>query len=661
MPLAKWANVARQFNNSNTESPTGYRRSPTGTEAVGLLAGRLHSTAGFRAFLNSGNEIGVAIKNAFVGDNAALGSIFEDEAVIIPNPQIPYRMKDENFFVKNDSNNGSKSGLREVLYYGGAFTSLRLRTSGIEVSASGGKGYDIEIDYTVIDPDNHIIHLVELKKGLGAQKKGDAVQLIRASQVLAYHYAKVHPGKKLRFKFYFVAGDATDPANIVFYANGQNVNLFEVLTSVGFAELVGMDAARVMRIMRLRPREQKKYAAILLEFEKIMFSDAAAGKTNIHYIPDLIKRLPSNAAARLPEWLAFTTSVSDRVARLKALDDVAPLLFKKRELSKKLKTPGMTNAMEANVFGEWLACVKALSENIAVRDEKREKYKRIIAFTKGVSLARPPTFTLAEKLELRADALGAKRYKMHTVNAAQKRTGNWYTNGQRIAGMQQNLQRLMQTGGGSITRNKLPPFTAWAKRLAGLPISAQAQKSASYQKLLKMANNFGEVIGTRKSGATNNYEAQILSANNGPAIRAVLGKIKANSKLAANRKKALMSLGIQRNAQLTQATLNLARQQAGLPARQSPSRRANNGGAGPAPRRNNGASGSAAQRQASPPKPKPNAGQTARMNALVRLGGMNARELNSALKSLGLTPAQLKKMNRRQKANEFVSKSLASR
>ena len=400
-----------------------------------------------------------------------------------------------------------------------------------------------------------------------------------------------------------------------------------------------------------------------------MCSDAAEGKNTIHYIPDLIKRLPANAASRIPEWMEFTTSVSDRVARLKALDDVAPLLFRKRELSAQLKKGAVTNAQQANAFGEWLACVKALSENVAVRDEKREKYREIIKFTKGVTMATAPKFTLADKLRLRAEALGSKRYKMNAVSNSQKRTGNWYTNGQRIAQMQQNLQSLMKSGGGSVTRNKLGPFKAWANRLRGLPIGATAKASVSYQRLVKMANNFGSVLGTRpKVGPANNYEAQILGANNGRAIMNVISKIRGNSKLSANRKAALARLGLQRNAQLTQAALNLARQRAGVAA--------NQGGAGPAPRGNNGGArrqasppksksaakgnNGGARRQASPSKPKVN-NSAATMNALRRAAVMDAKALNAGLKSLGVTPAQLKTMNRSAKVNAYVSKSVGAR
>lgn len=651
-PLAKWTNVSRQFSNSNTESPTAYRRNLTGTEAMGLVANRLYKTSGYRGLINSGNEIGVAIKNAFVGDNAALGSIFEDEAVIIPNPQIPLRLKDADFFTKNNSANGSRSGLREILEYGGGFTSLRLRTTGVPgVVAAAGKGFDIEIDYTVINPVAHIIHLIELKKGLGAQKKGDAIQLIRASQVLAYHYSKVHPGKTPKFKFYFVAGDALDPANIVFYANGQPPNLFQVLTAKGFAQLVGMDADRILRIMRIRPQEQKKYTRVLLALEELMLSGSPS-ETTVHYIPELIKRLPASFANKIPEWMEFTGALSDRVARLKALDDIGPLVFKKRLLSKALRSENRSMGSEEQLFSEWLGCVHALSENIAVREDKREKYKKIMKFTKGVPW-RPQTFTLAEKLMLRAVVLGDKRYKMNDVANSEKRSGNWYTDGEKIKEMKNSLNALMRGEGASKTRNKLKPFQIWVKRFSALPISATSKTSASYKRLATMAENFARVVTTRGGGAANGngYEGRIINANNKATILQLLGNIGRNSKLSANRKSALKKLLLLRNQQLTQITIARQRQQAGVAA--------NNGGAGPSRQSPNRRGGAA--RQASPPKPKGGNNQMAKLTAMAASAKMTVPRLKEEIKKMNPNANIARLKTRNAAVNEYVSKSLAAR
>jgi hypothetical protein len=658
-PLKTWAALSRQFNNSNTESPTGYRRSPTGKEAMGLVVGGLYGGAGVRALINSKNEIGVALKNAFVGDNAALGSIFEDEAVIIPDPHIPLRLKDVDFFKKADSNSGKETDLKAILTYGGAFTSLRLRTTDINgVRPSGGKGVDIEIDYTLIDPVNHVIHLVELKKGLGAQKKGDAIQLVRAGEVLKYHYKKIHSERVPKFHYYFVAGDAIDPVDVVFFSDGVPGLNFKVLTAEGYASLIGMSFERLRKIMLIRPGEQKKYAKTLFALEQLM---AGNGGNTVHYIPNLMQKMTAEQKSQVPNWMSFSSAVGNRVARLKQLDDIGPLIFKKRDLSKKLRSPGLTPTVESRLFSEWLGCVQALSKNPVVREEKRIKYNEIIKRTAGVTII-PPNLTLSEKLQLRAEQLGSKRYITHGVPATMVRSGNWYTAGQRIAELKESLNKIMKgQSNGASTRNKLAPFKRWVERFKGAPINATARSSKTYLQLAKMANNYAQVLSTGVSSA-NTYENNISKANNTTSLLTIAAAISKNGKLTKERKSALAKLVGIRNSMLTAQNLAAARQQAGLPARQSPPRRVNNGGAGPAPRRNNGANGSAARRQASPPKPKVAANNIQRrLNLALEIASMSSKNKDAALKKLGVTPANLRAMNARQKVNAYISKSLAPR
>ena len=646
-PLKTWAALSRQFNNSNNESPTGYRRSPTGTEAMGLVVGGLYGGAGVRALINSKSEIGVALKNAFVGDNAALGSIFEDEAVIIPDPHIPLRLKDVDFFKKADSNRGKETDLKAILKYGGAFTSLRLRTTDINgVRPSGGKGVDIEIDYTLIDPVNHVIHLVELKKGLGAQKKGDAIQLVRAGEVLEYHYKKIHSERVPTFHYYFVAGDAIDPVDVVFFSNGVADINFKVLTAEGYANFIGMDIERLRKIMLIRPREQAKYAKTLFALEQLMTGN---GNT-VHYIPNLMKRMTAEQRSQVPNWMAFSTAIGNRVARLKHLDEIGPLIFKKRDLSKKLRAGGITAAVESRMFSEWLGCVEALSKNPVVKEEKRIKYKQIIKRTTGVSII-PPNLTLSEKLKLRAEQLGPKRYITHGIPANMVRGAEWYTAGQRIAELKESLNKIMKgQSNGVSTRNKLAPFKRWVERFKGAAINATARSSKTYLQLARMANNYAQVLSTGV-GTANTYENNISKANNTNSLLVILNAIGKNSKLTKERKKALAKLVGIRNNMLTAQNLAAARRQAGLPARQSPSRRANNG-----------ANGSAARRQASPPKPKVAANNTQRRLSLaLEVASMSTKNRDSALKKLGVPAANLSAMNRSQKVNAYISKSLASR
>jgi hypothetical protein len=616
---------------------------------MGLVIGGLYGGSGVRALINSKSEIGVALKNAFVGDNAALGSIFEDEAVIIPDPHIPLRLKDVDFFKKADSNNGKETDLKAILKYGGAFTSLRLRTTDIVgVRPSGGKGVDIEIDYTLIDPEHHIIHLVELKKGLGAQKKGDAIQLVRASEVLKYHYKKIHGASVTpKFHYYFVAGDAIDPVDVVFFSNGVTDVNFKVLTAEGYANLIGMNFESLRKIMLIRPREQKKYAKTLFALEQLMSGN---GGNAVHYIPNLMQKMTAEQKRQVPNWMAFSTAVGNRVARLKQLDDIGPLIFKKRDLSKKLRAGGITAAAEARMFSEWLGCVQALSKNPVVREEKRTKYSEIIKRTTGVTII-PPNLSLSEKLQLRAEQLGAKRYITHGVPANMARSGNWYTAGQRISQLKESLNQIMKgQSNGASTRNKLAPFKRWVERFKGAPINATARSSKTYLQLAKVANNYAQVLATR-IGAANSYENNISKANNTNSLLAVVNAIGKNTKLTKERKIALQKLvGIRSNI-LNAQTLAAARRQAGLPARQSPSRRANNG-----------ANGSAARRQASPPKPKVAANNTQqRLSLALEVASMSTKKRDAALTKLGVTPANLRGMNRSQKVNAYISKSLAPR
>jgi hypothetical protein len=585
---------------------------------MALTTSGLYKTAGYRALMRSSNEIGVALKNAFVGDNAALGSIFEDEAVIIPNPQIPLRLKDVNFFTKSDSNSSSQSPFKDLLRLGGAFTSLRLRTTDINgVAASGGKGNDIEIDYTIIDPDNHVAHLVELKKGLGAQKKGDAIQLIRAGQVLSYHYAKVHPGRKLKLYYYFVAGDASDPANVVFFGNGVDPNLFQITTSEGFANLIGMDAARILRIMRIRPHEQAKYARTLFALESVMFS-SNPNRNTVAYIPDLIESLTPDQRAQIPNWMNLAVAVRNRVSRLKDLDDLGPYIFKKRQLSKQLRAGGLTNSEEKTLFSTWLGCVKKLSENTMIRPEKRSKYITILNRTKGIPL-RIPELSLSEKLSLRKEQLGPKRYATNPIPASNRRGGNWITNGQRVANLKTRLNAIMKGTGPSTRGALLSKLKGWTSSFRMAPISATAKQSKGYKELERLANNYAKIVATNTG--SNTYANRINRASNQNELVSIMENMKRNSKLTPNRKKALGRAVLLRSNQLTQSVIAKGR--------------------GESPRRTRTVNRSRSPRRA---------------NVVLNAAGMNNSELRAAASKLGVQNAST--LSRRQLVNAYVQKSL---
>ena len=453
-----------------------------------------------------------------VGYNAAIGSLFEDEALIMPDPHIPIRLKQADFAKANNSrNNGSV--MWHVIKYGGAYTSLRIRVSGIEgVPPSGGKGDDIEIDYTIIDPVKHIVYLCEFKKGYGAQKKGDAIQLNRAAVAVSYHYQAIHRVKP-KFYAFFIAGAAVDAddielpdksvdlsPNISFFSNTRNhldspgngnptPFVVHLMTAEAFAVFAGINVSKIKKIMGLRATEHAKFGDALLLFERFF---AANPTVQQQEIKELVNRFPN---VNWPNVWKLNTNQA-RVNRLLELDMIPSLVFKKREYEKTINNNRYNYVLSAGenksqVLGRWLGIVEKISKLSGVTPEGRAKYARLAKHVRnqvGNSVkAIEPNISTQEQIILRSKYLGPAAYKvkwpMTGLGSQVMRYNLSVTASRRISKLSEELTALIKTP----ANNKFQKLLNFGEKITTLPvINPTTRKSSTYAKLEKEYNRYVE-------------------------------------------------------------------------------------------------------------------------------------------------------------------------
>jgi hypothetical protein len=350
-----------------------------------------------------------------VGFDSAVGSLFEDEALILPDPHLPIRLKDEGFGAKINSANTS-SKLWNIMKYGGAYTSLRILVDGMDgLLPKGNKGNDIEIDYTLIvvddktpKHDGDLVLLGEFKKGKGATGIGDSIQLNRAAQALCWHFFKVH-GRKPKVKAYFVAGGAIDLQDIEFFAKADKLSrdistfskapvgtpfTIRLSNAIGWGNMMGLNVESIRRILRIPLDEIKKFNDALLAVENYL-------EAGIYDRAVTINTLIRNGRIRDPPALWRTSTVRDRVERLKEIDIIPSLVWRKRELEKVLLAPSTNAATQAAAFPKWLGLVQALSNMEFLSDAVKAKYARLAALYSGQRSVPPTEPNLIEKIQLR--------------------------------------------------------------------------------------------------------------------------------------------------------------------------------------------------------------------------------------------------------------------
>ena len=454
-----------------------------------------------------------------VGYDSAIGSLFEDEALILPDPHFPIRLKQANFFQYNETNNRS-SIISTIILNGGAYTSLRLRVSGVpQVPASGNKGDDIEIDYTLIDPENDIIYLCEFKKGFGAQKKGDAVQLNRAAVVLSYHYQKIHK-RKPKIYALFVAGAAVDALDIdlpdkesalsddiSFFSNTRNHTdkptnsskipfVVHLVTATGFAKFAGIPVAKVRSIMGLRNTEHVKFGDALLAFERYF---TANPDEQVVEIKNVMNKFPNR---NWPDFWKISNNQS-RVDRLIEIDAIPSLVFKKREYEKTIKNNAYnmslsTGEKKSEIIPRWLAIIELLSKFKSITPAAREKYTILAQRARGVLGASfktiQPNIDLKEQIILRRKYLGKASFSVSWPIPRIGSNGSIqsipYTSavtaGVRIQKLHDELKAILKSPNGNVWIR----VKNFGIKLRSLPVlNPTTRKSAKLMKLQQNYNN----------------------------------------------------------------------------------------------------------------------------------------------------------------------------
>jgi hypothetical protein len=420
---------------------TGIR--PGHTVPVGTVASVYGPGATFGGNLvPRGVSLGNAIIKLGVGIDSAIGSIFEDEALVLPDPHLPIRLKQANFFAAGDSDN-RESLLSTIILKGGAYTSFRISVAGfgqlnppVYVPPSGGKGDDIEIDWTLITEDE--VFLAEFKKGYGAQKKGDAVQMNRAAICISYHFQKLK-GRKPRIYSLFVAGAAIDARNIDLPdrpdALSRNITSFSrvnghldkpksggatpfvvrLVTSEGFANFAGFPVGDVKRMLGLRAQEHEKYFKAL-EFIETIFT--LNPETNFISISNAMRARPNF------KWPNFfrTNNARTRVDRLVEMDIIPSLVFKKREYEKTIKNNRYNRVVSngeksGEVVARWLGIIEILKDSKSVKSEFRRKYQMLYDTARSrlgaTFIAIKPNIDNKEQILLRSKYLGSEAYKVN--------------------------------------------------------------------------------------------------------------------------------------------------------------------------------------------------------------------------------------------------------
>jgi hypothetical protein len=530
--------LPRGYESNN--SPGQVHRSKKSPNAGGTMMHRITRVPGpFSNFLKNikpGFNRSHWQKEIGIGDDSAVGSLFEDEALIIPDPHLPIRLKQGGFFEKNNSNN-KNSDLWHVIKYGGAYTSLRLRSEGIpHLPEKGKKGLDIEVDYTLIDSKHHIIYLVELKKGKGAQAKGDAIQLNRAAVVLSYHYQKIHKVKPA-FKCYFVAGTAIIPENISFFGKSENLStetknfnrlggpfIINLMTAKGFAQFLGLDWKRVQRIIQLPRVEQTKFNDTLLLIEKMFINDISETS---YPIEELMKKLPAD---KIPDF--WKSRPRTRVERLEEIDLIPGLIFKKRLLEQQIKR-NISGNKDFLIF-QWAGIVKKLASFTTISDAKRAKYKRLTDEITNKKVEYPvDEIDISEQIILRHQFLGAKAYAVHPVEHPERVIPhtNLTTNKPYLEMRKKALASIIANKTVN-SRTKLNMLTKWgANFTAGRTLTGTTGASKTYTNMINLYNTERKKLYANIAKSKNNYNSRINSATNNKSLNAINAIISSNNRL----------------------------------------------------------------------------------------------------------------------------------
>ena len=530
-------NVSGYMTN-NEKNITTYRRSPSGAEGYVTIKGKVPGPN--RQVILRGFNRQQFARNVTIGFDSAVGSLFEDEALILPDPHLPIRLKDEGYASKNDSKNSSTK-IWNIMKYGGAYTSLRLNVTGIDnILPPGNKGNDIEIDYTLIIVDESNAHkdiviLGEFKKGKGATGTGDAVQLNRAAQAVSWHFKNVH-GRIPEIRAYFVAGGALDLQDIQFFAKANKMSsdissfsktnspkpfTIRLTNAEGWGRLIGLDIERIRRILRIPLTEITKFNDALWKVETLFIGDASLASVTV-------KNLVNSGFVSNPPALWKSNVTGNRVSRLKEVDIIPSFVWKKRDLEKIILSNSTSNTNRDVAFRHWLGLVQKLSTMDGLSEDARKKYKNLANLYPGQTGLAPAAPTLIDKIILR------RRYLKTVYKLNPESSSNFmnHTNLLTMAGYLKfrNAELTKIIRNNSLSKNnKFKKLVIWNEMFhMGRTVNAQTKSSRMYQLIL---NKYRNALAAVSSTATlPTYNSLINEASNEQTLKNIYKLLSVNNR-----------------------------------------------------------------------------------------------------------------------------------